>query len=304
MWRRKKRTDELIKRPEFAESIQRSDSRHNHFILLILDSCRFDTFMEAEPTTILRLGRPEKRFSYASWTAPSHYNLLMGLFPHCNPTRVFASDYYKKDFLQFNKRFDTQNFEFKKLIPNLYLPIFLRDTLGYYTAARVSLPVINPSTILNRGFDSYVLMEKHNDLAGMIETMDFPPDQPSFHLLNIGETHYPYATPKNPPVKLPHLHGVHGVFKHLEDELADSSEQHSTRNFFDAQELIALRERQLKAVKYVDSLIDILLEKIPPNSFLTVTSDHGECFGEGGFFGHGPIMHEKVFEVPFIEGRL
>ena len=29
-----------------------------------------------------------------------------------------------------------------------------------------------------------------------------------------------------------------------------------------------------------------------------------ELFGEAGYFGHGPIMHEKVFEVPFVEGRL
>jgi len=36
----------------------------------------------------------------------------------------------------------------------------------------------------------------------------------------------------------------------------------------------------------------------------TVTSDHGELFGEEGYFGHGPIMHEKVFEVPFIEGKI
>ena len=28
----------------------------------------------------------------------------------------------------------------------------------------------------------------------------------------------------------------------------------------------------------------------------------GELFGEGGYFGHGPIMHEKCFEVPFVEG--
>jgi hypothetical protein len=33
-----------------------------------------------------------------------------------------------------------------------------------------------------------------------------------------------------------------------------------------------------------------------------VTSDHGELFGEGGFFGHGPVAHEKVFEVFFVEG--
>jgi hypothetical protein len=25
-------------------------------------------------------------------------------------------------------------------------------------------------------------------------------------------------------------------------------------------------------------------------------------FGEDGYFGHGPVMHEKCFEVPFLEG--
>jgi glucan phosphoethanolaminetransferase (alkaline phosphatase superfamily) len=33
-----------------------------------------------------------------------------------------------------------------------------------------------------------------------------------------------------------------------------------------------------------------------------VTSDHGELFGEERYFGHGPIAHEKVLEVPFVEG--
>ena len=36
----------------------------------------------------------------------------------------------------------------------------------------------------------------------------------------------------------------------------------------------------------------------------TITADHGELFGESGFFGHGPIMHKKVFEVPLIEGKI
>ena len=30
----------------------------------------------------------------------------------------------------------------------------------------------------------------------------------------------------------------------------------------------------------------------------------GELFGEGGYFGHGPVPHEKVLEVPFVEGRV
>ena len=47
-----------------------------------------------------------------------------------------------------------------------------------------------------------------------------------------------------------------------------------------------------------------LLERLPPNTWLIVTSDHGELFGEDGYFGHGPIQHEKVWEVPFVEGKL
>ena len=51
-----------------------------------------------------KLGKVEARWSYASWTAPSHFNLLMGLMPHTSPRKTFASDYYKRDFLKFNER--------------------------------------------------------------------------------------------------------------------------------------------------------------------------------------------------------
>jgi arylsulfatase A-like enzyme len=47
-----------------------------------------------------------------------------------------------------------------------------------------------------------------------------------------------------------------------------------------------------------------LYDIVPKNTFITVTADHGELFGESGYFGHGPIMHEKVFEVPFLEAQV
>mgnify|MGYP000503011707 CR=1 FL=1 len=46
-----------------------------------------------------------------------------------------------------------------------------------------------------------------------------------------------------------------------------------------------------------------LIERCPENTWFMIMSDHGELFGEDGYFGHGPIMHEKVFEVPFVEGK-
>ena len=251
-----------------------------------------------------KLGRLERRWSYASWTAPSHYNLLMGLMPHTSPTHVFASEYYKRDFLKFNERLGCTDIQFKSLVPRLYLPPFLKDKLGYATHAMVSLPVLNPKTPLNQGFDTFRLMERHNDMRAMVRAMKFQEEKPSFYLLNVGETHYPYALPDEPEDAWPRLHGVHGVFKHLDDAVAGGKLARRGGKFFDDRQLSILRQRQIRAVKYLDTVFEELFDLLPKNTYVTVTSDHGELFGEDGYFGHGPIVHPKVLEVPFIEGRL
>jgi hypothetical protein len=277
----------------------------NNYIVVIFDSCRYDTFVQARPTTIRKLGKLERRFSYASWTAPSHYNFLSGLLPHSNPKHVFASEYYKKDFLKYSERLGTEGIEFKSLIPKLYFPDFLKESLGYRTHAMVSLPVLNPKTILNHGFDSFRLMPRHNDMRAMLGELRFPETAPSFYLLNVGETHYPYALPDEPPETWPRISGVHGVFKHLDDHVVGGKLKSGTREkFFNDAQMKQLRDRQVNAVKYLDRVVEELFDIVPRNTWITLTSDHGELFGEDGFFGHGPICHEKVFEVPFIEGKI
>jgi hypothetical protein len=270
----------------------------------VLDSCRYDSFVKARPAVMRKLGKLERRWSYASWTAPSHYNLLMGLMPHTSPKHVFASEYYKRDFLQFNERLGRTDIEFKSLVPRLYLPHFLRDTLGYSTHAMVSLPVLNPKTPINQGFDSFRLMERHNDMRAMVRAMKFPEDKPSFHLLNVGETHYPYALPDEPEDQWPRIHGVHGVFKHLDDGIVGGKLPRKRDKFFNPRQLASLRQRQIAAVKYLDTVLEELFDIAPKNTYVTITADHGELFGEDGYFGHGPIVHEKVLEVPFLEGKL
>src|SRR5213083_2232156 len=135
-------------------------SAPNNYILIVFDSCRYDSFLRAKPKTIHKLGTVQKRWSYASWTSPSHYNFMIGLMPHTSPKHVYASEYYKKDFLKFNERLGRDDIEFKSLVPKLYFPAFLKESLRYQTHAKVSLPVLNPRTILNNGFDTYKLMDK------------------------------------------------------------------------------------------------------------------------------------------------
>jgi hypothetical protein len=271
----------------------------NHFVVVVLDSLRYDAWLEAAPTTLGRLGPVQRRFSYATWTAPSHYNLLTGLLPHSSPSGVYASEYYKEDFGRYSERLGVPDIEFASLIPSLFLPTFLRNGLGYRTHAMVSMPVLNPRTVLNRDFDTYELMERHNDMAAMVAQMHFEDDTPSFHLLNVGETHYPYATPDEDPGAWPRIAGVHGVVRALDDDRATEP-----AGLFDPDQLAELKVRQVRALGYLDGVFAEMFRRLPRNTWVVVTSDHGELFGEEGYFGHGPINHEKVLEVPFVEGMV
>ena len=274
----------------------------NNLFFIVFDSCRYDSFVGASTPHISKLGPTEKRYSFASWTYPSHAVYLMGACPHKSPKGVFASEVYREDFAKWSERLNIPDISFKKFVPRLSLAAFLR-TQGYLTRAMVSLPVLNQATVLNQHFDSWELMPAHNDFSAMIEKVTFEPDRPTFYFLNVGETHYPYTLPGESGESLPRIHGVHGVFKHMDDDL-HRAEAEATMDFFNLDQLGILREKQRTNVGYLDGLFESLLKRVPPNTYFIVTSDHGECFGEDGYFGHGPIMHEKVFEVFFVEGKV
>jgi hypothetical protein len=271
-----------------------------NLVLLVLDSCRYDSFMAAAPRHMSQLGEVQRRFSYASWTSPAHYNLMLGLLPHPSPTGIFASDYYRQELSQYATRLGIERMGFTEMIPRLWLPDFLRNTLGYHTRAIVSLPVLNPHTPLNADFDSFELAASHNDLAAMIPMMQFSEERPTFYLLNTGETHYPYATPDEPESQWPRVHGVHGVFKQMGG--GPLLARTDALKVFDQHKLDTLRKRQVRCVTHVDGVVEQLIESLPKNTWLIITADHGELFGEAGYFGHGPINHEKVLEVPLVEG--
>jgi hypothetical protein len=246
----------------------------------------------------------QRRWSYASWTAPSHYNLLMGLLPHSSPPEVYASEYYKEDFLRYSERLGVEGMDFARMLPSIFLPTFLKHQLGYATHAMVSMPVLNSHTVINRDFDTYQLMPQHNDMAAMLDKVTFSEGRRSFYLLNVGETHYPYALPDEDPASWPRISGVHGVFRHLGERAPDQPASEDSREFFDQSTLSALRARQINAVEYLDGVFARLFDLVPADTWVIVTSDHGELFGEDRYFGHGPIAHEKVFEVPFVEGMV
>ena len=272
----------------------------NNLIFLIMDSCRYDTYQAAATPNFDRIGEAERRYSYASWTAPSHYAFLMGMMPHSSPVQVYASEVYKEEFKQWVERLNIENLSFRDFLPEISLPKVLGNN-GYRTVAKVSMPVLNAFTPINSHFDEYKLMDNHNNFSGMIDEMTFDAEQPAFYFLNLGETHYPYMLDDE---DLPHISGVHGVFRSLGKEEEGDDVSQSKSEFFDVEQMTSLHQQQIRCVEYVDELFGKLLDKVPENTHFIITADHGELFGEDGYFGHGPMMHEKVFQVPFLEGKL
>jgi hypothetical protein len=266
-------------------------------VWVTLDSCRYDTFATARtPVLTQALGPVQRRHAFASWTAPSHYNLLLGLLPHANAPGTLGSLVSREEFLRHEQRFGFPLMRAEQGLEGFYLPDFLQ-TQGYFTGALVSMPALNPRTPLNRGFDRYEQMSQPNDLRAMLRRLHFSPGRPSFWLLNVGETHYPYALPGEDPSAWPRLHGVGGVLRELAAGRAPEQPPQ-----FDPEVLAGLRARQIRAVEYLDGVFAELFALLPDDTWVTVTADHGELFGEDGYFGHGPVQHAKVFEVPFLEG--
>ena len=91
-------------------------------LIVVLDSCRFDSFMQADLPALKGLGPVHKRFSYASWTPPAHYNLFMGLLPHASPSGVHASTAWKEDLRAMAVRLGIPDLGFAAMLPQLWLP--------------------------------------------------------------------------------------------------------------------------------------------------------------------------------------
>ncbi|MFH2052480.1 MAG: sulfatase-like hydrolase/transferase [bacterium] len=295
-----------------VKKIFRNDDRRNNVVFIVFDSCRWDAFQAARTPNLDRIGKAERRYSYASWTSPSHYTFLMGMVPHQSPKGVFASNVYRDEFALWSQRLNIKDVEFAKFVPQLSLPHFLKNQ-GFRTEGVVSLPVLNPMTSMSAHFDRYELAPEHNDLAIILDGKDSfrgispTKEDPAFYFINTGETHYPYLLPGESARELPHISGVHGVFKHLDDFLKNPSEFLQGRKqeeFFSPEQFRAFYEKQIACVEHLDGVVGRFMDRCPENTYFMVMSDHGELFGEDGYFGHGPIFHQKVFEVFYLEGRL
>lgn len=274
----------------------------NHVVLVVLDSCRWDSLVEADVPTLRHLGPIERRWSYATWTLPSHVNMAQWLLPHLDDQRELAGTTYAREFAAWSDRLGLPRWRRPDgALHTTWLPTHLRE-LGWHVEAIVSMSVLHPGSVFATGWNRYTKLSDHDDLDAATRMLRFDGDRPRFYLVNTGETHYPYTHAGDPDPGLPRVPGLRAASV---DAASDDPSCHAeAAEWLRTADLRALHDRQVESCRRLDAKLGRLLNVCPAGTRVVVTADHGELFGEDGMFGHGPFHHPNLLCVPFVEGTV
>jgi len=239
------------------------------FILITLDSVPWQAFLYADTPYLDSLGTPVCGRSHGDNTISSHHALFAGHFPTT------------KDWPGRQPKFG----------PNMATTFGAK---GYATFGAVALPYLYPKFGFDRGFEEYKFRidEKvqgvyycplEENLVFLRMCLDRVSD-PAFVFLNVGETHFPYH--------------------HKGEPLPEWSEWETTgaQGNPDPDTFYRYCRNMLRAQVTQIEWVDARLAEFdwPKDAVFYVTSDHGECFGEDGFFNHTHGAHPQEIYVPVV----
>ncbi len=270
----------------------------NSHVLLVLDSCRYDSMRAAWPTLVNfpRIGGLRKAYSLSTWTFTSHILFTLGRLPWIE-TRPDPT-------VQKTELADLRLWQTRLGLTDDHPFRLERDMreglhrLGYQLNAITSA---NPLTEESR-FRFFVdnlssVGQFEHCLERVLPRIDM--SVPQYLIINICETHYPYFDGAyDSRFDKYYLHGFAAQMRAAAENKPLVVPAYSEDMF------PVMRDRQVASIKYVDTVLPRLFALLPPDTYITITADHGDCFGEDGFVGHGEVWNKMVLEVPFLEGRV
>ena len=211
----------------------------------------------------------ENAFAPYPHTAPSHATMLTGIDPCVHG--AWTSSVSRAPSLP---------------AAALTLAEILR-TEGYRTAAFTENAYVTAGVGFARGFGTWVEdRDSHGDRGRVEETfgrasrwLRSSPDEPWLLFVHTYEVHDPYAPPPG----------------YLEEVVGDAPERgvENARARYDAE------------IRHADDVLARLLAALEErgqadDTLVIVTSDHGEHFGERGWFRHDNTVYEPVLRIPLI----
>jgi arylsulfatase A-like enzyme len=296
-----------------AEAARPGRSARPDILLVVLDTVgAAHTSLHGGPlptTPVLeRLAREGAWFrravATAPWTVPSHASLFTGEQP-----RTVGCHH-----------------EHPSLPEGVPTTAEILARAGYRTGAFVANPWVGPATGLVRGFDhteaTWELLRLWRSLSAVralerlrrgepgkggalavrrsLAWLGRAGEVPSFAFVNLLEAHSPFH-------RVPHAarFGVADPARVGERTHRAQLEGPDALGYPEPGELDAARRLHAAGVRHVDGLVGELLAGLEAGgrlerTFVIVTSDHGEAFGEHGFHGHLVGLYEETLHVPLV----
>ncbi len=295
-------------------------------LLLVLDTVRganLSLYGYGRPTTpvLTRLAERgvtfERAYSTAPWTLPSHVTLLTGRHPH-----AFRADWWQP---------------YQGNVPSVAEVLAAAGyTTGGFVGNTINCAV---ETGLGRGFDVYRdhavtlgeaveatslgrLLSGNRIVRRWLATEELPArrhaadvnrevltwvraqgERPWFAFVNYFDAHQPYV----PPPDLANAFGPAPAAPPLAERVWNGGRPWARTPAFndDTARMIAAYDASIAGL---DRAVGALLDSLPRGrpTVIVVTADHGEEFGEHGWFEHGLTLYPLALHVPLVivaEGR-
>lgn len=289
-------------------------------VFIVLDTVRADhlsSYGYSRPTTpnLDRLARRgvlfENAISPSSWTLASHASMFTGLLPHQNGadwwlplppgprtlaetlrssgyrTAGFAANF---DYCQrgwgIGRGFDIYRDDSESLQRNL-------------AGTLLGTALIQPAYQSFFRFDYLERQDARETNQEALRWLRRPPASPYFLFINYFDVHVPYLT--SPPYD----HRFGRISNKLVHKLFDALQGPDPPRGITSDEQAALIAGYDNCLAFLDAQVGRLLDFIDNtpqgrNTIVIVTSDHGEEFGEQGFYSHGYNLYREALHVPLI----
>jgi len=253
------------------------------FLIITLDSCRYDTFRDTAPTHLSRLGPLHRAMAPGHFTLPSHSALFAGYTPGvADSSEPIVNPRRGRLFRLAGVDRRSKDQDFVVLEGHNFINGLQR--IGYRTFGTGAVRWFDPSTAAGgemvKDFDSFFYtgdcFSLRRQLKWIHRQLEDVNDSPVLVFLNIGETHVPYWHEGAPW-----------------DRESNPCQLFGQEN--DAQ---VCRERQSACLEWVDAELEPLLDQFSQATTL-VCADHGDAWGEDGLWEHG-FHHPAVLEVPLL----
>ncbi|HEV2245374.1 MAG TPA: sulfatase, partial [Terriglobia bacterium] len=291
-----------------------------NLVFIVLDTVRADhlsSYGYSRPTTpnLDRLARRgvlfENAISPSSWTLASHASMFTGLLPHQNGadwwlplpagprtlaealqwsgyrTAGFAANF---DYCQrgwgIGRGFDIYRDDSESLQRNL-------------AGTLLGTALIQPAYQSFFRFDYLERQDARETNREAFRWLRRPPSSPYFLFVNYFDVHVPYLT--SPPFdrrfgKIPDK---------LVHKLFDALQGPDPPRGITPDEQAALIAAYDNCLAFLDAQVGRLLDFLDNtpqgrNTIVIITSDHGEEFGEQGFYSHGYNLYREAVHVPLI----